>query len=226
MHFVEGLPGRPDHGCGHNPWRPRRRCLRAVWAAWFDHGDVAPGTVALADALADADGAKAAAVVQGEAGSGLGKHPGSDGPDPGGRREAVRGRSAGCSLPRRISSVVRSPLGGHRPGRPPRSAARTRARGEPRYCTPGSALAARRSCPHLDPRALIRHLVNGERCQARKHPTHKLIDITHGSSWLTLTLRYHRKCDRAGRWTPHPTLTAHVAIRLGARCDRAIRACQ
>lgn len=49
----------------------------------------------------------------------------------------------------------------------------------------------------IDPRALISHLVDDERRQAREHGTHKLIDIAHGPSWTILTLRFHRKCDRA-----------------------------
>jgi hypothetical protein len=57
-------------------------CARSDrWASSFDEDGVAPASVVPGDALADADVAEPGGVVEGQAGGGLGKDAGLDGPD-------------------------------------------------------------------------------------------------------------------------------------------------
>lgn len=57
---------------------------------------------------------------------------------------------------------------------------------------------------HPDNLALVRHALDDQGRQSRKHHTHKLIDIAHTMPTTAVTLRYHRLRARAVNWTLPP----------------------
>jgi hypothetical protein len=67
--------------------------------------------------------------------------------------------------------------------------------------------------PHPDQLALVRHIVDDQAGQTRKHHIDKLVDLQHVSARQDGTLLYHRKRDRADFQT--------VPLRAGwvSRCD-------